>query len=62
MVSSATEWMLRKMLFSMLGFSTHQAAQQDFDLLPLRAAATVIADGAGGSVKRQAHWMNSRSL
>ena len=30
-----------------VGVVPHQAAQQDLDLLPLGAAATVIADGAG---------------
>ena len=39
----------------------HQAAQQDLDLLTLGAASAVVADRAG-SVKRQAHWINSSSL
>ena len=38
-----------------------QAAEQDLDLLPLGTTAAV-SHMVQFSVKRQAHWMNSRSL
>ena len=60
-VSRQTEWMLLKILFSIFGLSRFKRRNKSFVSCRLETL-TSLSHVAQFSVKRHAHWINSKSL